>query len=302
MSPLRVHACAKFNLGLEVLGRRPDGFHDMRTVIQSLALSDILDVYPAPSGLTLECSDPSLPSGEENLVMRAARTLQEAYSCRKGARLRLLKRIPVQAGLGGGSADAAAALLALARLWRLPCRPADLAPLAANLGSDVPFFLVGGTALGVGRGEEVYPLPDAPRLEVVIALSPRGMPTARAYEALDGRLTPANRVHTIQEIVQGIVDGKVGEGILFNHFEEVSGQPEGDAAALRRALEKGGEGRLLLAGSGSAWLGLFSSREQAQESVRRMSHQGSRGILTHTLTRKDYWEWTIPSQEKESLR
>ncbi|MEW5764595.1 MAG: 4-(cytidine 5'-diphospho)-2-C-methyl-D-erythritol kinase [Acidobacteriota bacterium] len=302
MSPLRVHACAKFNLGLEVLGRRPDGFHEMRTVIQSLALSDVLDVYPAPSGLALECSDPSLPSGEENLVMRAARMLQEAFSCRKGARLRLLKRIPVQAGLGGGSADAAATLLALSRLWRLPGRPADLMPLAANLGSDVPFFLCGGTALGVGRGEEVYALPDAPRLEVVIALSPRGMPTARAYEQLDGRLTRANRVHTIQEIVQGIAEGKVGEGLLFNRFEEVSGQPEGDAAALRRALEKGGEGRLLLAGSGSAWLGLFSSREPAQESVRRMSHQGSRGILTHTLTRKDYWELTIPSQEKESLR
>lgn len=294
------HAFAKINLGLEVGRLRPDGFHEVRTVYQSIALADLLEVHPAPRGIAFTCEGEKAPPGEENLVVRAARALQTAFSCKKGARIRLLKRIPVQAGLGGGSADAAVALLALARLWRLPATPPDLLPLAASLGSDVPFFLVGGTALGVNRGEEVYPLPDAPPLSIVVARSPRGTSTREAYGRLDGRLTPGNTLFTLQRIVSGIVEGKVGEGLFFNRFEEVTGVPEGDAAALAHAVSAVG-GRLLLAGSGSAWLGLFTGREQAQEALRRMAHRGSKGLATHTLTRKDYWERTVPSQEKESL-
>lgn len=294
------HAFAKINLGLEVGNLRPDGFHEVRTVYQSIALADLLEVHPASRGLSFSCEGEGAPADEENLVVRAAHALQAAFSCKKGARIRLIKRIPVQAGLGGGSADAAVTLLALTRLWRLPAAPADLLPLAAALGSDVPFFLTGGTALGVGRGEEVYPLPDAPSLEIVVALSPRGTSTGEAYRRLDGRLTPAQPLFRLNAIVSGIVEGKVGEGLFFNRFEEVTGVPEGDAAVLAHAVSAVG-GRLLLAGSGSAWLGLFTSRAQAQEALRRMTHRGSRGLATHTLTRKDYWERTVPSQEKESL-
>ncbi len=294
------HAFAKINLGLEVGPLRPDGYHELRTVYQSIALADLLEVHAAPRGLSFTCEGEGAPPGEDNLVARAARALQDAFSCKKGARIRLVKRIPVQAGLGGGSADAAVTLLALVRLWRLPASPADLIPLAAALGSDVPFFLTGGTALGVGRGEEVYPLPDAPPLDVVVALSPRGTSTREAYGRLDARLTRDETLFKLQRIVSGIVEGKVGEGLFFNRFEEVTGVPEGDAAALAHAVSAVG-GRLLLAGSGSAWLGLFTGRGQAQEALRRMAHRGCRGFHTHTLTRKDYWERTVPSQEKESL-
>lgn len=300
MTALRYRPHAKFNLALDVRERRPDGYHEVRTVLQCMALCDTLEVFPAGEGLSFTCSDPSLPTGPENLVMKAAAALREATGCTKGARLHLTKRIPSQAGLGGGSADAAVTLVALARLWRLPAEPSALLPLAAKLGSDVPYFLVGGTALGVGRGEEVYTLPDAPPLHLVVAKGLKGTSTPEAYKALDARLTPPEGAHRIQGIVQGVVGGRLDEHLLFNRFEEVAtGDDEG--AAIRQSLLECGARRAILAGSGSAWVGVFTSRSQAQEAQRRMSHRGISVVLTHTVSRKDYWERTLPRAEKETL-
>lgn len=300
MSQLRYRAHAKFNLALDVRGVRPDGYHEIRTVLQSIALCDLLDVYPAASGLEFTCSDPSLPAGADNLVVKAALALREATGCSKGARIHLTKRIPSQAGLGGGSSDAAVALMALARLWRLPSDPAALMPLAARVGSDVPFFLVGGTALGVGRGEEIYPLPDAPRLRLLVVKPATGMPTAEAYRRLDDRLTQQDVAHNIYAIVQCAVDGRFDERLLFNRFEEVATEKEGEAAALRQALLDAGARRAVLAGSGSSWVGLFQSRALAQDAYRRMVHRGITVVLTETLPRRDYWERTLPRMEKET--
>jgi len=191
-------------------------------------------------------------------------------------------------------------LLALARVWRLPAETAALLPIAAKLGSDVPYFLVGGTALGVGRGEEVYPLPDAPVLHLLVAKGLKGTSTREAYSALDARLTPPEGAHKIQGIVQGVVSGRLDEHLLFNRFEEVAtGEDEG--AAIRRSLLECGARRAILAGSGSAWVGIFTSRSQAQEAQRRMSHRGISVVLTHTVSRRDYWERTLPRAEKETL-
>lgn len=300
MTALRYRPHAKFNLALDVLEKRPDGFHEVRTVLQSMALCDTLEVFPAGDGISFTCSDPGLPTGQENLVVKAATALREATGCTRGARLHLTKRIPSQAGLGGGSSDAAVTLLALARLWRLPYDPAALLPIAAKLGSDVPYFLVGGTALGVGRGEEVYPLPDAPHLHLVVAKGLKGTSTQEAYGALDARLTPPEGAHKIQGIVQGVVGGRLDEHLLFNRFEEVAtGDDEG--AAIRHSLLECGARRVILAGSGSAWVGVFTSRSQAQEAQRRMSHRGISVVLTHTVSRRDYWERTLPRAEKETL-
>lgn len=296
----RYHAHAKINLGLEVGALRADGYHEMRSVLQSIALCDVLDIAPQDEGIRLTCSDPSLGTGEENLVVRAARELQSAYGCTRGARIHLHKQIPMQAGLGGGSADAAVTLLALSELWNLRAADADLMTLARDLGSDVPFFLVGGTALAVGRGEEVYPLPDSPPLYLLVVPTGTGMSTGRAYSLIDKRLTRGQPVHRIFRTVQGVVEGKLSEGVLFNHFEEVYGQIEGEVAALRRILLKNGTGRLLLAGSGSAWLGLFTSLDSAREARRAFTLAGGKCILTQTLTRKDYWDLTVPSVEKEN--
>ena len=299
MTALRYRAHAKFNLALDVRDKRPDGFHEVRTVLQSVALADTVEVFPTAEGLAFICSDPALPAGADNLVMKAALALRETSGCMKGARIHLTKRIPSQAGLGGGSADAAVTLIALARLWRLPADSTSLMPVAVRLGSDVPFFLLGGTVLGVGRGEEVYALPDAPGLHLLLVKGPQGTPTQEAYRSLDARLTVPEGAHRIQGIVQGVVEGRLDDRLLFNRFEEVARDGSG-GEALRQLLLDCGARRAILAGSGSAWVGLFQSRVHAQEAQRRMAHRGISVILSHTVTRKDYWERTLPRMEKET--
>ena len=147
-------APAKLNLGLRILGRRPDGYHDIVSVLQTVDLCDRMVFTPAPPGETLvHCDNPDVPDGPENLVYRAVEILRRATGAGHGVRVDLNKRIPTGAGLGGGSSNAATALRALDRLWGLDLRPERLAALAAELGSDVPFFLTGGTAVVTGRGE-----------------------------------------------------------------------------------------------------------------------------------------------------
>jgi len=291
-------AFAKINLGLDVLRRREDGYHEVRTVLQSIDLCDRLEYSPAGS-LSLECSDPDLPAGEENLVIRAARALREAFGIRQGARIRLTKRIPAQAGLGGGSSDAAVTLLALARLWSLPAGPSDLAVVAAGLGSDVPFFLVGGTALGVGKGEEIYPLPDGPVLHLVLSWPASGSPTGPAYERLSHRLTGEGVSPRISALVHAIIEGKFSERHFFNRFEEVHQDEGGEGREVRDALRAQGADKVLLAGSGSAWVGMFRGLTRAVQARRGMAARGFPAVRAATITREDYWEQGFPSQEQE---
>ncbi len=205
---LEVAAAAKVNLHLEVLGRRPDGYHEVRTLLQSVDWYDDLEAEAAHEGeLNLEVEpDGAAPTGDDNLVLRAARLLWASCGSRPGARLRLVKRIPSGGGLGGGSADAAAALVLLDRLWSLGVPPEVLHSLAAMLGSDVPFFLHGGLALGVGRGDEVYPLPDLREpLHVVIAAPPVEVPTAEVYGRLEQELTWRSREASVYAFTAGLI-------------------------------------------------------------------------------------------------
>lgn len=291
-------AFAKINLGLEVLGLRPDGYHELRTVYQSLSLCDLLEIHSAKD-LSLTVSGEAVPSGEDNLVMKAARALQRHAGCSKGARIALTKRIPTQAGLGGGSSDAAATLLALTRLWRLGFSAADLLPIASPLGSDVPFFLLGGTALGIGRGEEVFPLPDGPLLHLVLAQPRAGMATSEAYSRLSRRLTEGRQAPRIASLVQALVEGRLAERLLFNCFEEVNLEADEESAKVRRSLLDHGATVTLLAGSGSAWAGIFPDRESALTAQRHLVPRGIAAIHTSTLTRRDYWVQTTPSGAKE---
>lgn len=294
---------AKINLGLEVLGLRPDGYHEVRTVLQTVALSDTLEVHPAPSEVSLECSDPALPTGEGNLAVKAARLLRAEFGCGAGARLVLTKRIPSQAGLGGGSSDAAAALMALAKLWKLSVDPARLAALAAKLGSDVPFFLVGGTALGLGRGEEVYPLPDAPAANLVLAWGAQGMPTAEAYRIVDGKLTAPRDAHTIFAIVRGVVNRRLSEKSFHNRFEEAAthSAAAAEARSVQDALLAAGATRVLLCGSGAAWAGFFPTREAARKGSSEVARRGFSAAATQTVGRSAYWEQALPGLGKEWL-
>src|SRR2546428_1535277 len=178
-------APAKINLSLEVLGRRPDGYHEIRSVMQTIYLRDELQ-FEAAEALTLEVSGPHAAS-EEDLVLKAARALAHAAGRRAGARITLRKRIPVGAGLGGGSSDAAATLRCLNELWVLRLGRKEIAGIAAEVGSDVPFFVYGGTALVEGMGEVVTPLPDTPDTWPLLIVPPMTLPekTRRMYWALN---------------------------------------------------------------------------------------------------------------------
>ena len=192
MRTVVVRPTAKINLTLRVGPRRADGFHDVRTLLQSIGIADTMAVAARRGPFALACRAPGVPTDETNLVWKAARALWTAAG-REGeprdAHIRLDKTIPHEAGLGGGSADAAAALTALNLVWELRQSRKDLHRVAAGLGADVPFFLMGGTALGTGKGDELYPVDDVARLGVVIVKPSFGVSTADAYRWVDEDLS-----------------------------------------------------------------------------------------------------------------
>ncbi|MCL5287065.1 MAG: hypothetical protein M1453_03600, partial [Acidobacteria bacterium] len=176
---------------MEILRRRADGYHELRTIFQVISLHDTLELsLTRQPGIQLECTDPSLPLGRENLVWRALDSLRRALRLRSGVHAVLHKRIPAGRGLGGGSSDAAAALIGLLRLTKRPLPSARLLKIASRLGADVPFFLGGGRALGVGRGDEIFPLPDLPpRSVLVVSPASIAVPTRDAYAWVSSTLT-----------------------------------------------------------------------------------------------------------------
>lgn len=265
MRRVTVSVPAKINLHLEVVGRRRDGYHEVRTLFQSIDLFDQLTAEDAPPGETsLEVAPAGAsPRGPDNLVLRAARAIAEETNIDRGARLRLRKAIPVGGGLGGGSADAAAALVALDRLWGCDLGDSDLHRLAAGLGSDVPFFLHGGLALGIGRGDEVFPLPDREPTAVVVAVPKVQIPTAEAYALLGAQLTSERQEGTLYAFVVGL-QGRFDWRVMTNEFEEavVGGWPEvGEALWMLRTSHPI---HASLSGSGAASFAVFDSREAAR--------------------------------------
>jgi 4-diphosphocytidyl-2-C-methyl-D-erythritol kinase len=268
----RLSALAKINLGLKVLGRRADGYHDLRTVFQTVTLADALEVEftPARSSRISVRSEPEIPG---NLVERAARLAMDAMRVTGRVEFRLKKRIPMGAGLGGGSSDAAAVLLALPVLAgrRLPL--ATLLEAAANLGSDVPFFLLGGTAVALGRGTEVYPLADRPPATGVLVAPALHVSTSEAYQAL-GRGSAELTSTAWQDMISGFQScvwelGQARQGtpapaVGENDFESVIFSRHPQLKSLKRRLEKLGANPAMLSGSGSALFGLFGGRGEAE--------------------------------------
>ena len=257
---LTLEAPAKINLTLEVTGRRADGYHDIASIMQTVGLVDEL-TFDEADGLTLECDAPELQT-HDNLVLRAARLLREHAGVDHGARIRLRKRIPHPAGLGGGSSDAATALIGLCRMWGLDMSVSDLTPLAASLGSDIPFFLHGGTALVSGRGEKVRPLPAA-ELGSVIILAP-DIEAENKTAAMYGRLGPSEmtRGFLTRKLAARIMGGgDVPPQFLFNVFDSVALQAFDELETYWRTLEDLGAREVHLAGSGPALFAPVSRRE-----------------------------------------
>ncbi len=260
---LVIRVPAKINLHLEVVGRRPDGFHELRTLFQSVDLYDTLRGWPANEGrLDLGIEPGNLVSdGADNLVLRAARALWREIGRRPGARLKLEKRIPVGGGMGGGSADAAGALILLDRLWSLDLPSSDIRRLAADLGSDVPFFLHGGLALGVGRGEEVIPLGDLPPLGVLLVVPPVEVSTPEVFE----RLLPGAWKRMDDRVYAGVVNSPpaIDWSAVGNDLERVVCEGWPEVAEALEGVRRSGPLFSTVSGSGATVFGVFESIEAA---------------------------------------
>jgi 4-diphosphocytidyl-2-C-methyl-D-erythritol kinase len=284
---LTVLAPAKINLTLEVLAKCSDGFHEIRSVIQAISLYDSLH-FCLNKGIEFKCDNPEwLP--EKSLVSKAANLLQETTGCRKGATIEISSCIPLISGLGGDSSGAAAVLRGLNRLWDLGLSIEELAKLASQLGSDVAFFLYGGTALVEGRGEIVTPLPPLPHMWVVLMVPPvPRLPgkTGQLYASLkknhytDGQIT--------ERFVEMLREGKKFlPSLLFNTFENLALTHHSAISVYRSHAMKVGAPDVHLAGSGPALYALLENKAQAEELYTRLQHQRMQPYLAETMTQLD---------------
>jgi 4-diphosphocytidyl-2-C-methyl-D-erythritol kinase len=285
---IRLPAFAKINLCLHVMGKRPDGYHELRTIFQTISLHDTLTLSVTPdaggAGIVLQSNDPGLPLGSDNLVVRAIQAIIPEIGFEGSVSAHLDKKIPVARGLGGGSSDAAAALIGMLRLTKKRLPLPRLMEVAAGLGADVPFFLFGGRALAVNRGDEIYPLPDALR-RTVIVVSPRGIgvSTKEAYEWLAPELTRLVKPPRIWSFC----------ALCWSRQERVANDFEGPVFSryprlgeIRAGLLQVGAAEAALAGSGSAVFGVFRNPAQARRAARKFPEDSV--FVVETVSREKY--------------
>lgn len=266
----KLKAFAKINLGLRVLYKRPDGYHELRTVFQTISLADEIGMeFRRTRSTRIEIhGTPSIP---DNLVERAARLILEDLQIHADIKFHLKKHIPMGAGLGGGSTDAAAVLLALPALAGKKIAPGRLAEMAAQLGSDVPFFLYGGRALGLGRGEELYPLPEPKPMPGILIAPPVHSSTAEAYRDLSRELTLLGLQNKLGEFQKEIWGGLSGSAV--NDFEEVVYARHPVLRGLRDRLAQTGARPAVMSGSGSSIFGLFADRAAQEKAFRTLGKE-----------------------------
>jgi 4-diphosphocytidyl-2-C-methyl-D-erythritol kinase len=279
---VRVSAFAKINLSLRVLGVRPDGYHELRTVFQSLALHDTLIVRRQRGAFRIECDDPTCPTDSTNLVWRAASAAWKASGQRglpRDIAVALHKRIPIAAGLGGGSSDAAAALRVLSKMWRVDA--ARLPELAQSLGADVPYFLEGGRVLGVERGDLLFPLVDPPRAWVTLVIPSFGVSTKEAFSWFDAdRPAPSKLARGPSKL------GPYGETV--NDLQGPVVRRHAEIERIVLALRRANASFAAMSGSGSAVFGLFDQRTAAIRAASAVETLARRTIVTRTLARGEY--------------
>jgi 4-diphosphocytidyl-2-C-methyl-D-erythritol kinase len=292
---MRLRACSKINRSLLVLGLRPDGYHELKTVFQSLALHDTLHFEAARGGIVIECAAPGVPLDHRNLAWKAARLVWEAAGGQgdPAGRLRITKRVPSQGGLGGGSADGAAALVGWNRLWGAGLPAKRLGELAVGLGADVPFFLVGGTVLGLNRGDVLRPLDDLPPRWVVLVFPPFGVSTPAAFRWWDeDRAASAVRPSPFGQAVVGadaesrMSDAESGVECV-NDLEPAVSRRHPELLDIRRHLERRGAECAAMTGSGSTMFGLFEEKTTATAAAAALGSAGWRTLVTKTATRSE---------------
>ena len=280
-----VHTPAKLNLFLEVLGKRPDGFHELETLMVSVGCYDTLR-FEESDAITMSChwagaprfSPGPLPTDDGNLVMRAARLLREVSGASRGVRITLTKRIPVAAGLAGGSSDCAATLVGLNRFWKLGLSANELSELASRLGSDVPFFLApSATAICRGRGEIIEPVTSPMRLHFVIAKPASGLSTADVFR----QCRPTDPPRSVQPLVTALRSGRLAVAArhLHNSLQAPAEILNSDVVRLRRVFQKLPFAGHQMSGSGTSYFGICSQREQAVALAARVRAAGSGLVL-----------------------
>lgn len=299
---LSLPSFAKINWSLEILGKRRDGYHEVRTLLQTISLHDNLHFeLSEDDAISLSCDRPDIPTDDENLIVRAAYALKDRYKVDQGARIRLEKRIPAKAGLGGASSNAAVSLLALARLWSVAATAPALLEIAAALGTDVPFFLLGGRALATGTGATVSSLPEQADndLQHLIVITPNtGVSTADAYAALSSPALTTTNTDPILSSSRGEVKSRhsqpwplrdCSQDDLKNDFESVIFDIEPEIRRTKETLLQAGARGALLAGSGSSVFGIFANRQDQERAVNEINLEaGWRIFPCVTVSRNEY--------------
>lgn len=291
MTNITLPSFAKINWTLEILGKRPDGYHEVRTLLQTISIADELTFELAEQGISISCDHPEVPCDETNLVYRAAKLLSDFTGAGLGARIRIAKRLPVAAGLGGGSGNAAVTLLALQRLWNVQVAPRDLFSLAAKLGADAPFFLVGGTCLGVGRGDEIYPLADIDEEFLLLVNAGIAVPTRDAYAKLPAELTKPEAVIKMPLSFEAAYATMARPGApvpLINDLENPVFARHPTLVEIQRRLKQAGARGVLMSGSGSTLFAIFDSAEARARAGDDLSEPGWRSLHARTLGRAEY--------------
>jgi 4-diphosphocytidyl-2-C-methyl-D-erythritol kinase len=292
-TPVTVPSFAKINWFLDVLGKRPDGYHEVVTVLQTISLHDEITFKLNEEGLpfTLTCDDPAIPTGNSNLILRAASYLQECRQDWFGAEIHLKKRIPAQGGLGGGSSNAAVTLLAINKLWKGAYIGIEELMDPAMFGADVPFFLVGGRCAATGTGTTLTPLPDGPKKHLIVLTPKAKVSTAEAYASLNAAsLTTSESASILSSSLADLNSADSRQWPLRNEFERVIFEIEPEIGRAKNALVEAGARGALLAGSGSSVFGVFDSeaaRNIALESLR--CEAGWKVFSCETISRDEYF-------------
>jgi 4-diphosphocytidyl-2-C-methyl-D-erythritol kinase len=327
--PITLRSFAKINVGLKIGRARSDGFHELRTIYQTIALHDVIRVEVQPgSGIEIRCNHPRVPLNQSNTCYKIAHRVLKIAKVNAKIVIEIDKRLPVQGGLGAGSSNAAATLAGLERALKKAIPAEDKMRIAAEIGSDIPLFLMGGTVLGVGHGEEVYPLPDLPQMHLVVVTPPIGVATPRAFAQWDDLVTrkteltsplAAGTIDRFSQAVYAWLSGSVfsqalsasgpASGVpamggdraetplldlvragIENDFERVVFPEYPDLREVKRVLEREGARYAALSGSGSTLYGVFGSGEEAQGAAARMIASGHAAVATTTLNRSEHWQ------------
>ncbi|HWR34922.1 MAG TPA: 4-(cytidine 5'-diphospho)-2-C-methyl-D-erythritol kinase [Clostridia bacterium] len=314
-----IRSFAKVNLGLAIGERRDDGFHELRTIYQTVALHDVLRVDVSKgTGIEIRCKDPRVPADESNTCWRVADRVLKALKHRGKVVIQIEKSLPVQGGMGGASSNAVATMFAMERSLKTVLPAQERLRIAAEVGCDLPLFLLGGTVLGCSRGEEIYPLSDLPEIPVVIVTPDVGVSTPDAFTRWDelvanGKLTPTGSSGTITEFSRSAFEwlssmsfssgvpaqkgGDRAETLLLdlvragieNDFERVVFPEYPELRDMKRVLEREGAKYASLSGSGSTLYGLFENQAAAEQAAERMRAAGLPAQATSTLARENYW-------------